>query len=60
LSCHCRWIVCVGHKTSAGTPIRRTISRPTIVLPDPGGATISVFDRPAARSASNASRQSSW
>jgi hypothetical protein len=60
LSFHWRWIVWVGQSTSAGEPIRRTISRPTIVLPEPGGATSSVRSRSASRSASNASSASCW
>ena len=56
---HWAWIAEFGASTSAGAPIRRRISKPSRVLPEPGGATRCVLRRPAARSASNASSASS-
>lgn len=40
---HCCWMVVVGAKMTALSPKRRTNSRPMMVLPDPGGATIWCF-----------------
>ena len=56
---HCAWIAEFGASTSAGAASRRTISKPSSVFPDPGGATRCVLRRPAARSASNAASASS-
>src|SRR6478736_3525275 len=49
-----------GTSTSARFPSRRTISIPSSVLPEPGGATMCVRRRPSRRSSSNASSASSW
>ena len=57
---HCSWIAELGASTSAGEPSRRRISKPSSVLPEPGGATRCVDVRPAARSRSNASSASRW
>ena len=50
----------VRASTSARSPSRRTISMPSSVLPEPGGATMCVRRRPCRRSSSNASRASTW
>src|SRR3954470_23147734 len=50
----------VGVSTSARRPIRRTISTPSSVLPDPGGAIRCVRRCPAARSRSNAASADFW
>ena len=57
---HCPWIALFGASTSAGAPARRMSSTPSNVLPEPGGATTCVRNRPAARSASKASIASDW
>src|SRR6476660_1315718 len=49
-----------GTSTSARFPSRRTISIPSSVLPEPGGATMCVRRRPSRRSSSNAASASSW
>ena len=57
---HCICTALLGASTSARRPIRRTSSTPTSVLPDPGGATMCVRRRPAARSRSKAAIAAAW
>ena len=57
---HCIWTALLGVSTSARRPTRRTSSTPTSVLPEPGGATMWVRRRPAARSRSKAAMAAFW
>ena len=57
---HCICTALFGVSTSARRPIRRTSSTPTSVLPEPGGATMCVRRRPAARSRSKAAMAAFW